>query len=161
MKTKSILKATIILCGIMLIWSLPAIGQEWTAEQKEVWSVLEKRWEKMQEGNYGFIINGIHEDALMWMHDKNTPFNKPTVTSVYERWIYWARPVKYEIKPYSIQVFGDIANVMYAYKWEAEKKWSGHSRTLITFKKENGKWLIISSLGASCVEPLFCLDWDK
>jgi len=116
---------------------------------------------KGTEGDYDFIINGIHKDALMWIHDKNTPLNKSTVSSVYERWIYWARPVKYEIKPYSIQVFGDIANVMYAYSWEAEKKWSGHSRALMTFKKENGNWLIISSLGASCVEPLFCLDWEK
>jgi hypothetical protein len=92
-------------------------------------------------------------------YDKNAPFNKPVITSVYARWINYAKPVTYELEPYSIQIFGDIANVMFAYRWEAQKKFSGHNRTLITFKKQNGKWLIISSLNASCEELTHCLDW--
>ena len=68
------------------------------------------------------------------------------------------RPVTYELIPYAIQIFGDIANVSYSYKWKAESKYSGSGRTLNSLKKQNGKWLIISSISASCEKLPLCLD---
>jgi hypothetical protein len=46
MKTKAInlitwILVSIILIGIILLWNTKAIGQEWTAEQKEIWEAGE------------------------------------------------------------------------------------------------------------------------
>jgi hypothetical protein len=135
------------------------MGEDWTVGQKEVWSVVEMRWEKLVAADYKFMEDGIHADAVMWPRDKNAPLNKAVAALQYDRWITYARPVSYEIKPYSIQIIGDIANVMYSYRWKAERKFSGYGRSFLTFKKENDKWLIISSLDASCEKLPYCLDW--
>jgi|GEM_PF-3548019 len=163
MQTKgAILKArvpfSIILCGIMIFWSVHVLGEEWTEAQREVWDVIETRWIQYKEGNYEAIVAGIHDDALMWFDDKNVPWRKPETKSVYHRWMYYAKPVTYELKPYAIQIFKDIANVMFAYRWRAERKYSGHNRALVTFKKHYGRWLIISSLSASCERLPHCVD---
>jgi len=159
----SILRAGVpiatVLCGIMIFWNVGAFGEEWTDAQKEVWDAIETRWKQYKEGDYESIVAGIHEDAHMWFDDNNSPLQKPETKSVYHRWMYYAKPVTYELKPYAIQIFGDIANVMFAYRWSAERKFTGHNRTLVTLKKHNGKWLIISSLSASCERLPHCLDW--
>ena len=77
----------------------------------------------------------------------------------YLGWIQYAIPVTYQLKPYSIQIFGDIANVIYAAKWKAKEKFSGNFHTLVSFKKENGKWLSVSWMASSCEKESKCLDW--
>jgi hypothetical protein len=148
----------IILCGIMVLWSVQAFGEEWTAAQKEVWNVIEDNWIKVVEGDLKAIEAGIHDDALSWKYNKETPLKKDGTMFGYERWVKFARPVTYELKPYAIQILGDIANVFYSYKWKSKGRHSGHSRVLMTLKKENGKWLRISLISASCEKLPYCLD---
>jgi hypothetical protein len=149
----------IILCGIILFWSFAAFGEEWTKPQKEVWSVIEKRWEKIKEGDYNFVKAQTHDDAFIWFRGINTPLGKFSIMPFYGQWIKHSRPVNYELKPYVIQIFGDIANVMFAVRWNDGQNDSDHGRALTTFKKESGKWRLISSLGASCENLLNCSDW--
>ena len=163
MSTKgAILKAKvsipIILCGIIVFWSIQAHGEEWTEAQKEVWNVIEDRWIRIVEGDLKTLEAGIHDDALSWRYTNNVPLKKNLITLGYERWVYYARPVTYELKPYAIQILGDIANVFYSYKWKAKKEFYGRTRVLLSLKKENGKWLIISALSASCEKLPNCLD---
>ena len=155
---KARVSISIILCGLITFWTVNALGEEWTDAQKEVWNVLETRWIQYKEGDYEAVVAGIHENALIWFDNKTVPLRKHGTKSDYQRWMYYARPVTYELKPHAIQIFGDIANVMFIYRWRAERKYSGHNRALVTFKKENGKWLIISSLSASCERLPHCLD---
>ena len=160
---RTILKARnfvpIILWGMMVFWSTQAFGEEWTAAQKEVWNVIEERWIGLKEGDLKALEAGIHNEALSWRFTKEAPLKKNLTMLGYERWVSYARPATYEIKPYAVQIFGDdIANVFYSYKWEAKNEYSGHTRVLMTLKKENGKWLIISALSSSCEKLTNCLD---
>ena len=159
---KAILKARIsipiILWGIMVLWSVQAFGEEWTDEQKEVWNVIEDRWIRIKEGDLKALEAGIHDEALSWENSKEVPLDKNLSVMSYARWVNYARPVTYEIEPYAIQIFGDIANVFYSYRWKAKKEYSGHNRALISFKKQNGRWLIISALSSSCEKLPKCLD---
>jgi ketosteroid isomerase-like protein len=158
----AILKAKIlfpiILCGIMVFWSFQASGEEWTDAQKEVWNVIEDRWIRVVEGDLKTLEAGIHDDAISWRFNKSDPFGKISINRLYERWISYSRPVTYELKPHAIQILGDIANVFYSYRWKAKEKYSGHNRALMSFKKQEGKWLIISSFSASCEKLPQCLD---
>ena len=37
---------SLILFGIILLWNSKAHGQEWTAEQREIWEVVKSDFEK-------------------------------------------------------------------------------------------------------------------
>jgi len=68
------------------------------------------------------------------------------------------RPETYQIEPFAIQIFGDIANVFYSIKWKSKGEFSQHGRMLESLKKQNGKWLLTSSKGASCKYLPACID---
>ena len=149
---------SILLCGIIVFLSFQASGEEWTEAQKEVWNVIEDRWIKVVEGDLKTLEAGIHDDAISWRFNKSDPFGKISMNRLYERWIAYSRPVTYELNPHAIQILGDIANVFYSYRWKAKEGYSGHNRALISFKKQEDKWLIISSFSASCEKLPQCLD---
>jgi hypothetical protein len=53
MKTKDMnlitwIIVSIILFGIIFLWNFHAYGQEWTAEQKEVWKSVQANWEAIK-----------------------------------------------------------------------------------------------------------------
>ena len=150
----------IFLCGIMFFWSIQAFGEQWTEAQKEVWSVIENRWDKYKQGDLDAIEASLHDDAIGWSNRLDTPMRKTLIVGGYSLLLADVknRPVNYELIPYAIQIFGEIANVFYSYKWEAESKFSGTGRNLDSLKKQNGKWLMISSLSASCEKLPLCLD---
>lgn len=157
---KARISIPIVFCGLIVCWSFQALGEELTEAQKEVWSVIETRWEGLKQGDYKAVEATTHEDALIWWNDREGPMQKSLIMHGYINWITYAnaRPATYELNPLAIQLFGDIANVFFFYKWKGEGKWSGHSRALVSLKKENGKWLIISSISSSCEKLPLCLD---
>ena len=159
---KARVSITIILCGIIVFWSIQALGEEWTETQKEVLSAIDALWEKRKQADLKGLETMIHDDAIMWRPDNAFPAEKEMIISHDSRWLSYdpARPVTSEIVPYAVQIFGDIANVLYSYKWEGKdkKRFSGHSQALVTFKKQNGRWLIISALSSSCEKLPKCLD---
>ena len=56
-----------------------------------------------------------------------------------------------QIRTLSINIVKNVANVFYLYKWEsANKEVSDRGRALITFVKQDNKWLAIGSLRTSC-----------
>ena len=149
---------SLLLCGIMVFWSIQAFGEEWTEAQREVWSAIENQWDKIKQGDLDGIEASLHDDAQLWFNSKDTPLRKVIIMGAYILWLKNAKPVTYELTPFSIQIFGDIANVFHFYKFKAESKYSEYGRALISLKKQNGKWLIISSIHDSCEKLPLCLD---
>lgn len=43
--------ASIIVCGMILLWGVAVFGQEWTAEQKVVWASVQANWETFKKGD--------------------------------------------------------------------------------------------------------------
>ena len=162
---KTILKARnfvpILLWGMMVFGSTQAFGEEWTAAQKEVLSAIDSLWEKRMQADLKGLEAMIHEDAIIWRPINAIPVEKIYIIGHDRKWLSYdpAKPVTYEIDPYEIQIFGDIANVFYSYKWKGKdgERFSGHNRALVTFKKQNCKWLIISGLYTSCKKLPKCL----
>ena len=41
----------LLLCIVIVFWGFQAIGEEWTAEQKEVWTSVQANWETIKKGD--------------------------------------------------------------------------------------------------------------
>ena len=46
---------SLILCGIFVVWGFQASAEEWTAAQKEVWSMQKKSMGTPEKGRVGRI----------------------------------------------------------------------------------------------------------
>ena len=150
----------IILCGIMVFWNFAVYAEEWTEAEKEVWSAIETNWELCKQGDYKAYEASMHDEAITWWGGNTLPLRKDLIMGHYHTWLISPqfRPETYQIKPYAIQIIGDIANVFYSYSWKAKGEASGHGRGLVSLKKQNGKWLLISSMSSSCDKLPPCID---
>ena len=154
MKTqKRIFMATMFIslffCGIIVFWGSQAIGQEWTAEQKEVWEAVQANWETLKKGDVEAALAMKHEDAVVWFASAPKPLKKEFLGYTYKSWFDYEKPTTAKLKPLNINIFGNVANVYYLYKYEGEKL-SDIGRALVTLVKQGNTWLAIGSLSASC-----------
>jgi hypothetical protein len=80
---------------------------------------------------------------------------KEFMEPAYKNWFDYEVPSKAQIKPLLINIFGNVANVYYIYKYEGEKL-SDMGRLQDTWVKQGNKWLQISSFSASCTKNSPC-----
>jgi hypothetical protein len=146
---------SIILFGIILLWNSKAFGQEWTAEQKEVWEAVEADFEKFKQGDLEGILASRHNDVVIWYGDEAMPFNKKMASFNYKEWFDYDKPVKWELEPLAIKVIENVASVFYTYKFSGNIL-SGSGRDMETWIKQDNKWLMINSFSASCDTPPNC-----
>jgi ketosteroid isomerase-like protein len=165
MRTKgTILKAKIlipiILCGVMIFWNFAVHADEWTEAEKEVWKVIETRWEHIRQGDYKAFEASMHDDAIVWWGRNALPLQKDLIMGSYQGWMSSPaiRPETYQLEPFAIQIIGDIANVFFSYSWKAKNGSSDRARALVSLKKQNGKWLTISSTSSSCNKLPACIE---
>ena len=149
LKTK--ISISILLCGILVFWCFHATGAEWTDEQKEVWQAVEADTELFKKGDVEAIMADRHVDAIIWWGNKGLPFDWKLAKLNYKGWFKYDIPANWELEPLAIKVLGNVAIVAYKYKFSGGKS-SGTGRLMMTFIKQNNKWLLMSSFGASCDE---------
>ena len=150
----------IILCGIMVFWHFSICAAEWTEAEKEVWSVIKTNLELAKQGDYKTFETNYHDEAIIWWGLNALPLPKNLIMGSYQGWITnsQSRPETYQLDPFAIQIFGDIANVFYSFNWKAKGGSSGHGRALVSLKKQSGKWLVISAITSSCDRLPACID---
>jgi hypothetical protein len=154
MKTKTMNLLTwvlisVILFGILLLWNSKAFGQEWTAEQKEVWEVVVSDFELFKKGELDGLLASSHDDVLIWWGSKPIPFDKELLDFNYKSWFDYDKPVNWELEPLAIKVIDNVASVFFTYKYSG-KILSGSGREIETWIKQDNKWILINSLGATC-----------
>ena len=130
--------------------------QEFNDEQKAVWKEVQSFWEYLKQGDLDSVMSRIHEEAILWWRQNPRPLDKKSIEYIYRDWINSpAKPLSYEVRPLSIQIIGNFANIYYVYKWSGEKEYS-RGRVMTVYAKQNDKWMIFGSSAASCVNPLNC-----
>ena len=92
MKTKTMnlitwVLVSVILFGILLLWNSKAIGEEWTAEQKEVWEIVEADFEKFKKSDLEGLLASKHDDVRIWWGIKPIPFDKELLVINYRDWL--------------------------------------------------------------------------
>jgi ketosteroid isomerase-like protein len=151
MKTPKRAIIFLFLCGMIVFWGSQAIGEDLTAEQKEVWAAVQANWETFKAGDVEAALALKHDDMIAWFSSNPDPLKKESLRAAYNNWFNWAKPTFVKLEPLNIHIFNNVANVFYFSKWEsANKEKFGRGRQLEIWVKQDNKWLMTGSLGSSC-----------
>ena len=149
---------SLFLFGVIIFWSLKVSGEELTVQQKEVWKSVEAYWEYCKQGDVNALMAGFHDDYVEWWADKILPLSKEQMETHFRKWLSGSfKPIAYELEPLSINIYGDVANVFFLYKWyKGVVRTSRHGRGMQTYLKQDNKWMLIGSMEASCIKLPAC-----
>jgi hypothetical protein len=154
MKTKGThsmarISVSIILFSMIFLGSFQVFGQEWTTEQKEVWKTVEANWKAIKNGNIEALLELKHDKVLIWNRPHPEPITKDMLKVIYKDWFEREKTTSAKIRPLNINIFNNIANVYYLYKYEGVKYFD-KGRILETWIKLDNKWIQIGGLSSSC-----------
>jgi hypothetical protein len=149
MKTSS--KIFIII--IVTLFATKLSAQEWTAEQKEVWQVIENTWKNLQAGNVDPSFYVFHEKYQGWSNSEPLPLSKEKAIQVFQHLKDTWKIPDYSINPARIAVVGNAAVVHYYFHFTLvvavgdEKKTNDMKGKYTEFYiKEDGKWLCLGDM---------------
>lgn len=141
------------LCALTLFalgaTSLPA--QQWSAEQQEVWTVIQAQWAATMEKDATWPDRFLHDDFLGWGNDTPAPRGKSSqgMWSRYE--MENATTLVQELYPIGIVVEGNTAVAHYFYSTASENRKGDrettHGRYTDVLVKEGDSWRFIAWQG--------------
>ena len=121
----------------------------------EVWNQEVTYWEYLKALDLDAFLSLWHEDFIGWPNNQSVPINKDGMHKVVEEGFasIQVKSVAYELKRFSVSVYGDIGIVYYEAHAIAETKdgqeIATHERyTHIWMRTANG-WKIIGGMSAS------------
>lgn len=152
------LKTFIIFLGFILVFSGSQVfGEQWTAEQKEIWASVEGFWDSIKRGDVESALARHHDKMIVWLSENPDPSKKYQTRQEYDTLVGRFVPTFIELKPLDITIFEYVANVFYLIKWDSlNKEISSSNRELITMIKQDDKWVWIGHMGSSCKRPPPC-----
>ncbi len=140
---------------VIFSFGFQVFAEEWSAEQKEVWNVLLADIENFKKGDVQKIMDERHDDLVIWWNTRPEPFDKELAPYRYSAWFKYDIPKNWELNPLTIKISGNIAIIANTYKFSGEKL-SENGRLFSVLVKQNNKWLLLGSSGASCEKPAKC-----
>lgn len=139
----------VLILTIVLLTNIQA--QQWSAEQKEVWTVVETYWAVGMSSNPIDFLNYFDDSYTGWNYEAGAPTTKADVQKVLKYWTTKGKTVLYTITPVGIWVNGNFAYVHYYY-YEVDEGPDGKPMyergrwTDILMKKDN-KWVMVGDHG--------------
>ena len=133
----------------LLLFPLSVQGQEWDAEQMEVWETVTTCWTST---NIETQMACIHDDFKTWGVGNPVPFKKADTRAHLTRFFETQETVWSYFQPLSIDVRGDMAIVLYVMNWAERNRVTGEETAGIinwteVFKKEGDRWLLLADHG--------------
>ena len=148
---------SVLICMLILASGFNALAEEWTAEQKEVWTTVEKRWALIIDGNAETLAENLHEDALIWWPQNAYPSPKKVMEGQYKEWFRLNQPLSYELKPVAINVVGNISTVCFYFKWQQKNPPNTFKgRNFQVFIRQDGKWKMLADSSSLCDGSTYC-----
>ena len=129
-------------------------GGEWTQIQKDVWEMEERYWTSLKNGDLDGYMALWHSDFIGWPRDYNRPVNRDSIGTFIKSIMDRSVPgsLSYELKPYAVNVFGNIAIVFYSHHSTYEnlegERVELRERITHTWMKYGGEWTIIGGISA-------------
>lgn len=150
-------RAALLSLLIGLVVSAPAMGQDWSPEQTEVWNTIVAQWEADKAGDSTWIETALHPAFLGWSDENPMPRDKESV----KRWDKYgsenSKDLEQQLSPVGITVDGATAVAHYYYSNAAEdregKRKTTHGRYTDVLVKQDGKWIFIAWRGGD--DPRF------
>jgi len=144
-----------VLFGLVLLIFLPldVRGQEWSAEQQEVWQHVETYWHMYATEDVEGFLSYLHDDFSGWTHTSALPRDKEDMARYLPRGFETTETVLYDVNPVGIKVHGDIAIVHYYYtRSYLDMSGGEHSdagRWTEVLMKQGNRWVMITDHGGS------------
>jgi len=125
-----------------------ATGQEWSAEQQEVWKTVKWTWDVDEED---WCAKVCHPSVLAWGNDTPAPRNREQISTWWKLSRETSTTLEAEVTPVGIVVQGDTAVAHYYYSTLSEnkdgKRTTEHGRYTDVLIKEDGKWVYFTWSG--------------
>ena len=133
----------VVFIGIILLFSgaIQAFGQEWSAEQKEVWKMEVAYWDYFKESNAKDFMTLWHKDFIGWPNWASKPGGKDII----EKWAEspFFKILSYDLKPMAINLFGNFGFVYYRVSGVGGDNNNFSGRIGHLWIKQDGKWQIM------------------
>jgi ketosteroid isomerase-like protein len=148
MKSKVVLLA---LCSGMLAGP-PALAQQWSPAQSEVWKNIEEFWARDAAGDLEGVLSHVHEDYVGWDITEPMTTDKARLRKYLDyRYKSDVKSAIQDIQPVAINIFGDVAIVYYNFGI-LQKDGKGEEsyvegRWAEVFLKQGNKWVLIGDHG--------------
>jgi len=126
-------------------------AQQWTSEQKKVWSGVQKYW---GANNAQELMQYFDESYMGWDNSSRVPQNKANTAKSFENSFKNSTPVLYTLSPLTIWVKGDFAYVHYYYTQINKNNKTGKDKTSSgiwtdILMNKGGKWVLIGDHGGA------------
>lgn len=141
--------STITILFVVMLLSGNIFAQQWTAEQQDVWSGVQKYWDV---DNAQTFLTYFDDSYMGWSTQSMVPQSKANTAKWIENDMKNNTPVLHTLTPLTIWVKGDFAYVHYSYSQLSKDNKTGKETpssgiwTDILMKKD-GKWVLIGDHG--------------
>ena len=149
MKTQKKAFISLFFCVFIIFWGFQVLAQDWTPEQKEIWSMQKKEWDLWKKGDMDAFKGLFHEDCVIWWSKYGNHWTKAGL----ENWPSWIE--SFDLQPSVVKVSGDVAIIRYISNFETVS-YKSKSRFTNVWKKQNGKWQIVLEEAYECEKPTPC-----
>ena len=140
---------TLILVAVLFL-SGKQYAQQWSSEQKEVWTGVQKYWEINTSDPVAYY-KYFDESYLGWSYQNETPGTKEAGLKASKYYTTKSKQKFNDLTPARIWVKGDFAFVHYYYTQVSEsnegKPITEKGRWTDILMKKNGTWMIIGDHG--------------
>jgi ketosteroid isomerase-like protein len=127
------------------------IAQEWSAQQKEVWSSVQDYWAISSKGDVDGFLSYFHSTFTGWPNGSAAPHNKTDREKYIRHYMPKTTTALYTITPESIWVKGNFAFVHYSYtQVEVDmegKERSSAGRWTDILTKDGNRWVMVGDSG--------------
>ena len=146
-------KLILVLFIALLIAGESLLAQKWSAEQQEVWQTVENWWMLYKNNDSANLKKMVHKDYTGWAWEDYAPAGYAAMVKWLDNRDTKMTKIDYNIlRPLEILVMDDVAVLHYYYtthQTKGDKKSVIQGRWTDIWKKEGGKWLLISDSGGA------------
>ncbi len=145
-------KFTAMILIAFLCFAGKSLSQQWSSEQKDVWSGVEKYWEVFAKGNAQGDLSYYDESYMGWEFQSEVPQSKANTSKWIEYLLKNNSIVLYTLTPVNIWVKDDFAYADYFYAMvtqdnESGKRENSEGTWTDILMKKGGRWLLIGDRG--------------
>jgi hypothetical protein len=140
----------LLLCGAVVFSNFQSFGEEWSASQKEIWSLEENIWKLWKDGDMEARKELYHKDSVLWYSGGILPLGSDVITR-------WGSMIdSFDLEPLRINIFDNVAIVNYRSKWVSLGGADYYARITRIWMNQNGKWKIIGLVSVDCSKTPRC-----
>jgi hypothetical protein len=137
----------------LVLMTLVTYAQEWTSDQKEVWTVVNDSWAKFKTGDVDGMAAVIHPKYQGWTDSDPLPTDKEHMVAWYNKMKSMMQVDDYSLNPARIVVVKNSALVDYYFNLSTTYTWEGEQvskqikgKNVEFYVKEDGKWMLLGDM---------------